>query len=244
MLFHTLVAACAAISAVAAQDVTSSATRCTTRFGYYALPTGTAGTEAVPTWYRYSTTTNLFSITYTTRDTVTSTPDATTFTDMLTTTTTIITTTTSIPEPIVVATPAGFIALSAAGSAVPTSNSRARRSIEGRDGHAVSLFKRQTAANNTGGFIVDRNGNVSSLDRKFIQRVDCRVSVTVNSTMTTIVTGTPETVVVAPATATSVSTTTISTTETITQIAPQQTIYEACQPNNVSKYTDLTSPHQ
>lgn len=47
------------------------------------------------------------------------------------------------------------------------------------------------------------------------------------------------------ATARAICTTdTISTTETITQIAPQQTIYEACQPNNVSKYTDLTSPHQ
>ncbi|CAO2649301.1 Nn.00g066860.m01.CDS01 [Neocucurbitaria sp. VM-36] len=234
MLVPVFFAALAAISTVAAQDVTSSATRCTTRFGYYALPTGTAGSEAVPTWYRYTTTTNFFSITYTTRDTVTATPSATTFTDVLTTTTTFSTTTTSTPSAITVPTPAGFIPLLAVDVAQATPNSRIKRyELGARDSLALGLHKRQTAANHTGGFSVDRDGHSSSLDRKFVQRVDCRVSVTVNSTTTTIVTGLPETVFVAAQTATAVTTTTVSTTTTVTEILPTTTIYEACRGNNI-----------
>lgn len=233
MLVPVFFAALAAVSAVAAQEVTSSATRCTTRFGYYALPTGTAGSEAVPTWYRYTTTTNFFHITYTTRDTVTATPTATTSTNVLTTTTTFSTTTTSTPAPTTIATPAGFIPLLAVDLARPTGSSRIKRhEIEGRDS-GLQLLKRQTAANHTGGFIVDKDGHSSSLDRKYAQRVDCRVAVTVNSTTTTIVTGLPETVFVAGPTATAFTTSTVSITATVTEIAPRTTVYEACRGNNV-----------
>lgn len=239
MLLPTVVAALAACSAVAAQDVTSAMTTCLTRYGYYPLPTGTAGTEAIPTWTRRATTTNYFSVTYTTRDTVTSTPDATTFMDMLTSTSTVFTTTTSTPDASRVPTPAGFNPLLAVGSPVPTTVSRARRGVEGPEAHGLGLLKRQTPANNTGGFIVDRNGNVSNLNRKYPLRVECRESYTINRTSTTIVTGLPETVIVAPATATAVSTTTVSITSTVTEIAPRQTIYDACQDNNVGEYTSF-----
>ncbi|KAF1851199.1 uncharacterized protein K460DRAFT_382686 [Cucurbitaria berberidis CBS 394.84] len=234
MFVSIFLAALAAVSAVTAQDVTSSATRCTTRFGYYALPTGTAGTEAVPTWFRYTTTTNFFRITYTTRDTVTATPSATTFTDVLTTTETFSTTSTSTPAATTVPTPAGFIPLLAVDVARATPIARIKRhGLEGRNSQTLQLLKRQTAANHTGGFSVDRDGHTSSLDRKFVQRVDCRVAVTVNSTTTTIVTGLPETVFVAQATATALTTSTVSTTTTITAVLPRSTVYQACLGNNI-----------
>ncbi|KAH9872958.1 hypothetical protein J1614_005353 [Plenodomus biglobosus] len=233
MLFPAFVAAAAAISTVAAQDVTASATDCTTRFGYYPLPTGTAGTAAVPTWYRYITSTHLFSFSSTVRETVTATPDATTFVDILTTTTTVFETTTSTPDATIVPTPAGFIPLLAVGTPVVTGISRVKREIAGRDTLALGLFKRQTALNHTGGYIVDRTGNATSLNRKFILRVDCRVSVDVNRTLVTVVTGLPETVFLAPATAVSLSTTTVRSTQTVTEIMPAETIYQACQDNNI-----------
>ncbi|KAF2854187.1 hypothetical protein T440DRAFT_388657 [Plenodomus tracheiphilus IPT5] len=233
MLFPAFVAAVAAISTVAAQDVTASATDCTTRFGYYPLPTGTAGTEAVPTWYRYATSTHIFSIVSTTRSTVTATPDATTFLDVLTSTLTVVTTTVSTPAPVIVATPAGFVPLLAVGEPVVTGVSRIKREIAGRAAHDISLFKRQTAGNHTGGYIVDKSGNATSLNRKYILRVDCRVTVDVNRTSVTVVSGLPETVLIAPATAVSLSTTTVRSTQTVTAIKPAETIYEACQDNNV-----------
>ncbi|CBY00807.1 hypothetical protein LEMA_P019370.1 [Plenodomus lingam JN3] len=234
MLFPAFVAAAAAISTVAAQDVTASATDCTTRFGYYPLPTGTAGAAAVPTWYRYITSTHLFSLSSTVHDTVTATPDATTFVNVLTTTSTVTETTTSTEAPVVVPTPAGFINLLAVSTPVVTGSvSRVKREIAGRDSHELSLFKRQTALNHTGGYIVDRTGNATSLNRKFILRVDCRVTVNVNRTSISIVTGLPETVFLAPGTAVSLSTSTIRITQTVTEIQPAETIYQACQDNNI-----------
>ncbi|KAI8940616.1 hypothetical protein NX059_001888 [Plenodomus lindquistii] len=233
MRFPAFVAAAAAITTVVAQDVTASATDCTTRFGYYPLPTGTAGTAAVPTWYRFITSTHLFSVVSTVHDTVTLTPDATTFVDIQTTTTTIVTTTTSIPAAVTVPTPEGFSPLIAVSTPVVTGISRVKREIAGRDAHDLGLFKRQTAVNHTGGFIVDRTGNATTLNRKFVLRVDCEVTVDVNRTSVTVVTGLPETVLIAPATAISLSTTTVSSTQTVTEIQPAATIYQACQANNV-----------
>ncbi|KAH7074525.1 hypothetical protein BKA63DRAFT_315636 [Paraphoma chrysanthemicola] len=234
MLFSIVIAALSALPAISAQDVSSSATRCTTRFGYYPLPTGTA---AVPTWFKFTTTTNVFQVTYTTRDSVTVTPSATTFTDVITTTAVFSVTTTSVPAPTTVPTPAGFLPLVAFNPAGPTAAglSRFKRyDLQGRDAEtALELVRRQTAANSTGGYQVDRNGQSADIYRKYPQQVNCRVSVTVNSTRITIVTGLPETFIV-PATAVGVtSTSTVSVTTTIEVVAPRVTKYAACLENNV-----------
>ncbi|KAH7338523.1 hypothetical protein BKA66DRAFT_479721 [Pyrenochaeta sp. MPI-SDFR-AT-0127] len=181
-----------------------------------------------------TTTTNIFRITYTTRDTVVITPSATTYTDILTTTTTFTTTTTTAQAARTIPTPPGFLPLLAGSFANPTPIPRIKRGgVEGRDAYALHMFKRQTAANHTGGFVVDRNGITSSLDRKHPMSVNCSVIVTVNSTSITIVTGLPETQYVPVQTATALSTSTVSVTTTITETAPQETIYQACAPNNV-----------
>tara|TARA_R110002003_G_scaffold48_23_gene4153 strand:+ start:1793 stop:2506 length:714 start_codon:yes stop_codon:yes gene_type:complete len=237
MLVSIVIAALSALPAISAQDVTaSSVTRCTTRFGYYPLPTGTA---AVPTWFKFTTTTNFFSITYTTRDTLTVTPSATTFTDVVTTTAVFSTTTTSVPAPTTIPTPAGFLPLLAFNPAGPTAGglSRFKRyDIQGRDADtALEIVRRQTATNNTGGFQVDRNGMSANIFRRFPQQVNCRVSVTVNSTTTTIVTGLPETVIAPASTVGVVSTSTVSVTSTVEVVAPRRTVYAACLDNNVGE---------
>lgn len=237
MLLPAVIAAIAAISTVSAQDVTAVATECSTRYGYYPLPTGSSGSAAVPTYSRAVTNIRTFSVVYTTRDVITATPDATTFVDVQTTTTTVFTTTTSTPVPVTVATPAGFVPMMGMGQPGPTAASRIKRRIGGRDAHDLSVFKRQTAANHTGGYIVDRNGNGTTFNRKYVRRIDCTVTYNVDRTVVTVVTGLPETVFVAPATATSLSTITFSTTQTVTAIAPRETVYQACQANNVGEYS-------
>lgn len=235
MLFTAVLAAIAAVPVVTALDVTASSTRCTTRFGYYPLPTGTG---AVPTWYRYTTTTNIIRVTTTSHETVTVTPSATTLTDVISTITTLTTTVTSTPAATTVPTPAGFIPLLVANLAGPTAVSRFRRhELEHRAAdYGVHNLRRQTAANHTGGFAVNREGQTSNMYRIYPQRVDCRVSVSINSTIETTVIGEPETILAAGATATALSTTTISTTTTLTEVLPRQTVYAACQQNNVGAY--------
>lgn len=232
MLFTAVFTLLVAIPTVAARDVTSSATRCTTRFGYFPLPTGTAG---VPTCYRYTTTTNILSVNYTTCDTVIATPSATTLTDVVTTTATFEVTTISTPVPTTIPTPAGFFPLLAVALPGPTAVSRFKRyDIEGRDANTASeISKRQTAANNTGGFIVDWYGQTSNMYRIFPRRVDCRVAVTINTTLTTTIIGSTETVFADMATATAISTSTVSITSTVTAVLPQRTVYAACQENNI-----------
>lgn len=222
----------AVISAVKAQDITSSVTSCTTHYGYYSTEA-----DAVPTSFSDPTTkTNVFRITYTTHDTVVITPSATVFTNVLTTTTTFTTTTTTAQPPIVVPTPPGFLPLLAGSFPNPTPIPRIkRRGIEGRDAYNLLMFKRQTEANHTGGFAVDRNGVTSSLDRKHPMFVNCSIAVTVNSTRITVVTGFPETQYVPVQTATALSTSTVSVTTTITEIAPRETSYQACAANNVGE---------
>lgn len=232
MLFSLVFAALAAIPAVTAQDSTTSATRCTTRFGYYPLPTGTA---AVPTWYRFTTSTITFSSTYETHETVTMTPSATTATDVITTTLTVSTTTTSTQVPTTVPTPAAFIPLLYADLAKPTAVARFKRyELEGREAAtAPHLLKRQTLTNNTGGFSVNRNGTSTNIYKKYPQRVDCRVFYTISVSVITTVTGAPETVTLAVSTAQALMTSTVLTTTTVTEVPPRITVYAACQKNNV-----------
>ncbi|KAF2031360.1 hypothetical protein EK21DRAFT_99736 [Setomelanomma holmii] len=216
MLVSIVLATLSVLPVISAQDVTSSATRCTTRFGYYPLPTGSA---AVPTWFAFTTTVDTFSVTYTTCDTVTT------------------TTTTSVPVSTTIPTPSGFLPLLAANLAGPTAGglSRFKRyDIQGRDAAtAAELVRRQTAANNTGGFHINRNGQSSDIYCEYPQRVDCRVSVTINSTITTVVTALPETVLVPASTVDIVSTSTVSVTSTVEVVAPRRTVYAACLDNNV-----------
>jgi len=53
--------------------------------------------------------------------------------------------------------------------------SRAKRfDVAARDYElGMELFKRQTLANNTGGFSVSRNGSTRNIYRKYPHRVDC-----------------------------------------------------------------------
>jgi hypothetical protein len=235
MLFMLVFAAFATIPAVNAQDSTGSATRCTTRFGYYPLPTGTA---AVPTWYRYTTSTITFSSTYETHETVTIAPSVTTTTDVITTTLTFSTTTTSTQVPTTVPTPAGFIPLLYADLASPTPVPRFKRyELGGREAAtALHLLKRQTIANHTSGFSVDRNGTSTNLYRKYAQRVDCRVFYTISTSIAITVTGLPETVTIGGQTATALVTNTVLSTTTVTEVVPRSTVYAACQRNNVGMY--------
>lgn len=216
-------------------EVTSSATRCTTIFGYYPIPTGTAGTEALPTWYRFTTKTNIFKATTTTRDTITVTPTATTLVDVVTSATTLYTTETSTPAAVTIAPSAGFIPLLAVDFVQPTGGlSRAKRfELEARDPNVLRRQLQMPGGNVTGGYRVDTNGVGSTMYRNYTLRVQCLVSVDINRTETTVVTGLPETVQVAPATATAVSTVTVSVTETIEETAPTPSIWLACQRNNV-----------
>jgi hypothetical protein len=235
MLFALIFAAFAAIPTAQAQDSTASATRCTTRFGYYPLPTGTA---AVPTWYGYTTSTITFSSTYETHETVTMAPSATIATDVITTTLTVSTTTTSTQVPTTVPTPTGFIPLLYADLASPTLVPRFKRyELEGREAAtALHLLKRQTIANHTGGFSVDRNGTSTNLYKRYAQRVDCRVFYTISTSIAITVTGLPETVTLGGQTATALVTSTVLSTTTITEVAPKSTVYAACQRNNVGMY--------
>jgi hypothetical protein len=237
MLLTAILTALAVAPTVFADAVTTSAIRCTTSFGYTPLAPG----MQVTTWLNTSTTTNYFDYTITTRNVVTVTPSASTLTDILTTTAVFEVTTTFTPEPTTIPTPAGFLPLFAY-DPNPTAISRAKRfDHQARDHEmALAIFKRQTAANNTGGFSVDRNGSTSNIFRKYPQRVDCRIMFTINETVTSTVTGTPETTFAAGATALVMSTVTISTTTTVTAVAPRRTMYAACMGNNVGTLLPCT----
>lgn len=214
--------------------ITSAVTRCTTSFGYQPLSSGTT----VTTWYNKTTTTNYFDYTYTTRNVITVTPSASTSTNIVTTTTVFAVTSTSTPLPTTIATPADFLPLFAY-APYPTFISRAKRNdILARDHDiAMEIFRRQTLANNTGGFSVSRDGKTSNIYRKYPHRVDCRITYTINDTSTTIVTGLPETSVAAGSTALVLSTVTVRSTTTVTAVAPRRTRYAACLENNVGEWT-------
>jgi len=237
MRFVFLAALLAAIPVtILAQDTTYTATQCTSRFGYYPIPTGSAGRAAVPTWYQFFTLTSVTTVTSEVRQTVTATANATTQMSMLTTTRTLFTTTTSTPVAIIVPAQAGFIPMIAdnAPNATPTPIPRIKRHSLSKD-NSVQLRKRQTCPNCSGGFWTSRNGTTSSLDRKFIHRVDCLVYETVNRTQTVTVTGLPQTVYQAGATALASSTLTVSVTNTVTEVLPRETQYAACGSNNVGE---------
>ncbi|KAF2012436.1 hypothetical protein BU24DRAFT_252429 [Aaosphaeria arxii CBS 175.79] len=232
MIAPTVLAALlAAVPSVLAQavpdipDVTSSFTRCTTRFGYQPLPTGTAG---VPTWYAYTTTTHVAVLTYTTRDTVTSTPDATTFTNVATTTQVVTSITTSTPPATTIPTPAGFLPLVLFSMPEPTAVSRVKRLQLVDD-----VAKRQTPAGYTGGYIINPDGTTSSLNRVYPHRVLCQVRVTVNTTDIIVETAAPTTIVLPVSTDLVQSTSTVITTTTITEVVATPSVYAACAANNV-----------
>jgi hypothetical protein len=227
MLYTFVLTALAAALAVLAQDVTYRAIRCTPRFG-------STSTAAVPTWYRLTTTNNIFRSNTTTRETIVVTPSATTFTDVLITTSIVLLTTTSTPAATTVPTSAGFIPLLYADLASPTPIPRIKR----HDLDApVHLLKRQTSVNNTGGFSVDRNGSTSNIFNRFPRYVICRVSFTINSTKTEVVTGLTGTVIAAAATATALSMVTVVSTSTVLEVALRPMVYAACQRNNVGEFS-------
>jgi hypothetical protein len=229
-----LLAALPSVFAQGTNATTYIATRCTTRFGFTPLPTGTAG---APTWYSFTTTTNIARITYTTHEIVSVTPVAATYTNLVRLTTTISTTTTTTPVATTIATPKAFLPLLLVNMANPTPIPHIKRHTHlssSESGLEVTHpLKRQTCSTCSGGFIIDRNGQGSNLKRVHPHRVDCRVLTTVNTTLVIIETGEPTTVIVPQPTAEAASTTTFSTTTTFTEVAARPTKYAACASNNV-----------
>jgi hypothetical protein len=190
----------------------------------------------VPTWYQFLNITSVTRLTTEVHDTVTATYNATTQMNMLTTTVTFSATTTSMPAAVTIPASAGFIPMLANNVALsPTPIPRIKRH-EGH-GHALQLLKRQTSPNYTGGFFVGRNGTTSSLDRKYVYRVDCRVYTTINVQQTVTVSGLPSTIYQAGPTAVVVATRTETVTSMVTEVAPRETNYAACQANNVDMYS-------
>lgn|SRR5690242_11448332 len=239
MILPFLVAVLAAVSTAQCQEeVTETVTRCTTSYSEFAVPTG----STIRTGYFTTTYTHNFSITSTTQATITVTPAATTFTDVVSVTSTTTTTVISTPPAVTISASPRFFPIVNTGIVVaptptPSAIGRHRRaSLESRAQH-LERVKRlpKTPSGNTSGFIVLPNGQAQSLTRGFPVFVECRVSVNINSTTTTIVTAPPATEVLVPATATAISTTTFYTTETILETAAQPTEYAACQPNNVGE---------
>ncbi|KAF1833272.1 hypothetical protein BDW02DRAFT_386568 [Decorospora gaudefroyi] len=222
-------------------DQTSTTAACTSRFGYYTLPLNT--NAAVPTWYTYITSTSTTRLTTSTYSTVTSTYNATTTTqlDVLTSTATVLVTSTQTPEVFVVPTPAGFIPLTNHVVATPSPIPRIQRAAAGlslpQSNSALAARQNRTPANYTGGFFVDRNGQTNSLDRKYLHRVNCVVSVGVSSTEVVLVSGVPETVYVAGPTEAVVEvvtrTSTVRVTSTVLEVEPRETVWEACGAGNV-----------
>lgn len=240
-ILTVLLAALPSVFSQGTNATTYIATRCTTRFGFTPLPTGTAG---APTWYSFTTTTNIARITYTTHETVSVTPVATTYTDLVRLTTTISTTTTTIPVATTIATPKAFLPLLLVNMANPTPIPRIKRHTHlssSESGLEVAHpLKRQTCSTCSGGFIIDRNGQGSNLKRVHPHRVDCRVLTTVNTTLVVIETGDPTTVITPQSTSKAVSTTIFSTTTTLTEVAARPTKYAACASNNiVNMITDI-----
>ncbi|KAH6622088.1 hypothetical protein C7974DRAFT_215892 [Boeremia exigua] len=244
MIFPLLIAGFAAVSTAQSivsvspcQEVTETLTECRTSYSEFAAPTGVSiQTASFTTTFNYS-----ISITSTTYETVTVTPAATTnFIGVVNVTSTFTTTVTSVPAATTIPSPKGFFPIINTGIAVaptptPSAIGRHRRaSIESRAEH-LQRVKRlpETPAGNTVGFIVFENGEAQSLRRTFPVFVECHYTVNINSTVTTIVAGPPQTEVLVPATATAASTSTVSVTETVIEIDAQPTEYAACQANNV-----------
>jgi hypothetical protein len=119
------------------------------------------------------------------------------------------------PSVTTIPTPVGFFPVLKTGAAtVPAVIGRHRRaSLQSRARH-LDLLRRLpiTLAENTAGYIVLDDGEGKDLRRTFPVYVECQVSVKINRTETTIVTGEPVTSVLVPATATAVSTETFTTT--------------------------------
>lgn len=240
MLLTALVAAFAALPVISAQDTTSTSfsyettERCTTEYG-------TASQTVVETFTAFTTTTSITQITLTTHSTITVTPPPATSTSTICTTTTTTTTTTSTPSPYRKHPPTKWLPLMAAG---PTGIRAIKRyELNGRN-DLMDLLKRQgPEANSTAGFTVNDDGTLSSFQNSFAQRVFCRDLVIVHETVTTTKTGPEETVALQQATETVSSTRACFTaTNTVTAIAPQETIYEACQENNVGMSRSCPEP--
>lgn len=241
MIVPLIVAAFAAFTTAQCQLVTETVpVGCTTSYSEIDLPTDVP----IPTAHFTTTYSNNMTITSTTQNTITVTPGATTsIIGVVNTTTTLTTTVVSVPAATTVPTPTGFFPILKTGLAVPAPTSTAtigrhrRAMIEARADHLQRLHRRfpETPAGNTVGYIVSDDGDGQDLVRSFPVYVECQVAVNINSTETVIVTGLPVTSTLLPATATALSTATITTTETIISIAPQPTVYAACQANNVGK---------
>lgn len=241
MMIPFFIAAFAAFTTAQCQEVTETVPMgCTTSYSEIDLPTD----SPIPTAYFTTTYNYSMTITSTTQDTITVTPGATTsIIGVVNTTTTLTTTVVSVPAATTVETAAGFFPVIKTGLAVaaPTSTAtigRHRRAmVEARTHHIMKLGKRfpETPAGNTVGYIVSDDGDGQDLVRSFPVYVECQVAVNINSTETIVVEGLPVTSTLLPATATALSTQTVTTTETIVSIAPQPTVYAACQANNVGK---------
>lgn len=220
------------------QNFTSTSTSlsttmsCATSFGFEPI-------SSVPTSYGFTTTTTTTRITTTTHNTVTVTPTASTFTGVVTVTEVSTTTSFSTEAPTTIPTPAGFNSIFwFAQPAVTGSSSRIKRfDLEARDSlEALSLLKRQTPKGNTAGFQAFRNGTTSNIYRRFPQRLDCSVQITQTRFLYVLEQGPAETKYAEVDSATSISTVTVSTTTTLTRVVPAETIYAACQANNVGEY--------
>jgi hypothetical protein len=70
-----------------------------------------------------------------------------------------------------------------------------------------------------------------------VYRVDCRVYTTINVQQTVTVSGLPSTIYQAGPTAVVVATRTETVTSMVTEVAPRETNYAACQANNVDMYS-------
>lgn len=219
------------------QNVTSTSTSASTTMSC-ATSMGFERRSSVPTSYGFVTKTTTISIISTTCATVTVTPTASTFTGEVTTTTTITTTSVSTEAPMNVPTPPGFLPLFAFAPAAPTANSRIKRfELEARDAMgALSLLERRSADNYTNGFRAYRNGTTSNIFRRYPQEFDCTVEITIFKTEFVVEQGPPETVIAHVDAATSIRTSTVSSTTTVTSVMPGETIYAACQGNNVGMY--------
>lgn len=222
------------------QNVTSTSTSASTTMSC-ATSMGFERRSSVPTSYGFTTTTSTTSVTSTTCSTVTITPTASTFTGVVTSTLMVTTTIYSGQVPTTMPTPAGFIPLFAFAPAAPTANSRVKRyELEARDAmEALSILKRQTPAGNTGGIRVNRNGTTSNIYRRYPQQLDCSVQITLTKTFFVVEQGPVETAYAEVDAATSINTVTVSSTTTLTSEVPRETVWAACQGNNVGEYIDV-----
>ena len=83
--------------------------------------------------------------------------------------------------------------------------------------------------------MVDRNGTSGNLNQTYPHQVIYSVQMVVNITEVSVVTGAPDVVTLAPATATADRTMTVTVTESVVQILPTPTVYAGCLSNNVGR---------